>query len=88
MDDTYSFIKPLNDSNVVFILGDSPTVTFNENVTVYSYPKAVYVELTPTMQQDNIQEQKQTQTQTQSNMQTKQKNIFTKMFNKLSNFRI
>lgn len=39
MNDTNTSIKPLNDSNVVFIIGDSPTVTFNENVTVYYYPK-------------------------------------------------
>lgn len=42
MNDTNTFIKPLNDSSVVFIVG-GPTVTFNENVTVYSYPKQTIV---------------------------------------------
>lgn len=43
MNDTNTFIKPLNDTSVVFIVGGSPTVTFNENVTVYSYPKQTIV---------------------------------------------
>lgn len=43
-EDTYISIKQLNDQNVLFIIGDSPTVTFNENVTVYTYPKVNYNE--------------------------------------------
>lgn len=82
MNDTYSFIKPLNDSNVVFVIGDSPTVTFNENVTVYSYPKEpIHIELNPA-------ENTNTNTNTNTNIHTKQKNIFKKIVNKISNFRI
>lgn len=35
--DTFISFKKLNDKDVVFIVGDNPTVTFNENVIVYTY---------------------------------------------------
>lgn len=36
--DTFISFKKLNDNkDVIFIVGDNPTVTFNENVTVYTY---------------------------------------------------
>ena len=38
-------IKPLNNKEVVFIVGNSPTVTFNNNVTVYTYPKITYLDI-------------------------------------------
>jgi hypothetical protein len=43
-DVTHISTKQLKDNNVVFIVGDSPTVTFNENVTVYTYPNMNYKE--------------------------------------------
>lgn len=42
--DTYISVKKINDSSIGFIIGDSPTVTFNENVTVYTYPKISSIE--------------------------------------------
>lgn len=44
MNETYIKIEKLKDtdSNVLFIIGDSPTVTFNENVTVFTYPQVIY----------------------------------------------
>ena len=40
---THISTKQLN-NHVVFIVGDSPTVTFNENVTVYTYSNMNYKE--------------------------------------------
>lgn len=37
-------LKVKDENKVVFILGDSPTVTFDENVTVFTYPKASFIE--------------------------------------------
>jgi hypothetical protein len=37
--DTYMFSKPLNEYDVMYIIGNNSTVTFNDNVTVYMYPK-------------------------------------------------
>ncbi len=42
--DTYIFTKQLKETGVTFIVGDSPTVTFNDNVTVYIYPKVNNIE--------------------------------------------
>jgi hypothetical protein len=75
MNDTNIFIKPLNNTNTKnnqFIIGDSPTVTFNDNVTVYAYPKVEYTD---------------SYTQTQQTQQT-QKNIFKKLISKFYKFRI
>lgn len=74
MDETNIFIKPLNDKNTTFIIGDSPTVTFNENVTVYAYPRIEYKEVSDSY------------TQTQHQKQTL--NLFKKIVNKLYKFRI
>jgi hypothetical protein len=79
MNDTNTFIKPLNDSNVIFIIGGSPTVTFNENVTVYSYPKqTIFI--------DNTYDNKNTEMNVQTT--ATKKNIFKKLVNKISSFRI
>ena len=40
--DTYITSEKLNNKEVVFIIGNTPTVTFNDNVTVYTYPKVNY----------------------------------------------
>ena len=77
MHDTNTFIKPLNDSKVVFIVG-SPTVTFNENVTVYSYPKQTIV-----FEVENNENNENTKIQT-----VKTRNIFKKLVSKISSFRI
>ena len=39
--DTCISIEPLNNKEVVFIIGNTPTVTFNNNVTVYTYPNVI-----------------------------------------------
>ena len=52
-DDTYISVKQLNDENVLFIIGESPTVTFNENVTVYTYPKVNYIDTIDTIEYSN-----------------------------------
>lgn len=67
--DTYISIKKLNDQNILFIIGDSPTVTFNENVTVYTYPKVNYKE-------PNVSKNAKI---------TNEKNIVSKIFKKLRN---
>lgn len=41
--DTSISTELLNDKSVVFMLGDDSTVTFNNNVTVFSYPKYEHV---------------------------------------------
>lgn len=57
--DTCVYIKPLNNKEVLFTIGNTPTVTFNNNVTVYTYPKVIYEKETvnetvnePTMQSE------------------------------------
>jgi hypothetical protein len=87
MNDTNTFIKPLNDSSVVFIVG-GPTVTFNENVTVYSYPKQTIV-----LESKNNQNNENTKVESEdiknTQIQTvKTRNIFKKLLNKISSFRI
>ena len=44
-DKTCITIEPLNNKTVIFIVGNGPTVTFNDNVTVYTYPKVNYLDL-------------------------------------------
>lgn len=44
-DDTCITIEPLNNKEIVFIIGNSPTVTFNNNVTVYTYPNVNYIDI-------------------------------------------
>jgi len=78
MNDTNTLIKPLNDSNVMFIIGDSPTVTFNENVTVYYYPKEPkHIELKPA-------ENKQINTIQKNSIFPR--GVFKKIVNKISSF--
>jgi hypothetical protein len=87
MNDTNTFIKPLNDSSVVFIVG-GPTVTFNENVTVYSYPKQTIV-----LEAENNQNNENTKIESEDIKNTpiqtvKTRSIFKKLLNKISSFRI
>lgn len=87
MNDTNTFIKPLNDPSVVFIVG-GPTVTFNENVTVYSYPKQTIV-----LEAENNQNNENTKIENEDIKNTpiqtvKTRNIFKKLLNKISSFRI
>jgi hypothetical protein len=44
-DKTCFTIEPLNNKTVIFIVGNGPTVTFNDNVTVYTYPRVNYLDL-------------------------------------------
>lgn len=94
MNDTNTFIKPLNDTSVVFIVGGSPTVTFNENVTVYSYPNQTmidYIEDENTQIQNNKIQNNQIhnmQIQRTQTRKTKSQNIFKKLVSKFSKFRI
>lgn len=88
MNDTNTFIKPLNDTSVVFIVGGSPTVTFNENVTVYSYPKQTIV-----LEAENNQNNENTKIESEDIKNTpiqtvKTRSIFKKLLNKISSFRI
>lgn len=87
MNDTNTFIKPLNDTSVVFIVG-GPTVTFNENVTVYSYPKQTIV-----LEAENNQNNENTKIESEDIKNTpiqtvKTRSIFKKLLNKISSFRI
>ena len=43
MSDTYTTYQKLNNNDTLFFVGDTPTVTFNDNVTVFIYPKTVYI---------------------------------------------
>lgn len=90
MNDTNTFIKPLNDSSVVFIVG-GPTVTFNENVTVYSYPKQTIVLEAENNQNNQNNENTKIESEDSKNTQiqtVKTRNIFKKLLNKISSFRI
>ena len=40
--DTIMYNAPINNNEIRFIVGDNPTVTFNNNVTVYTYTPIVY----------------------------------------------
>lgn len=50
--DTNVYVTNLNNSDTIFIIGDTPTVTFNNNVTVYSYPKQEYKFVEDTIRKD------------------------------------
>lgn len=43
MNDTYTIFQKLNNNDILSIVGDRPTVKFNNNVTVFIYPKIVYI---------------------------------------------
>lgn len=42
MYDTNIIFQKLNNNDIVFFVGDSPTVTFNDNIKVYMYPTVSY----------------------------------------------
>ena len=44
MSDTHTIFQKLNNNDTVFFVRDTPTVTFNDNVTVFIYPKTVYIQ--------------------------------------------
>jgi hypothetical protein len=39
---TNMYNAPINNNEIIFVVGDNPTVTFNNNVTVYTYNPTVY----------------------------------------------
>lgn len=39
MNEVYITTQKLNNTDTIFFVGDTPTVTFNNNVTVYIYPR-------------------------------------------------
>jgi hypothetical protein len=44
MNKTDITFQKLNNNDIIFFVGSSPTVTFNENVTVYIYPRISYID--------------------------------------------
>jgi hypothetical protein len=46
MNETDITLQKINNNDIIFFVGNSPTVTFNENVTVYIYPRISYIDST------------------------------------------
>ena len=44
MNETDITFQKLNNNDTIFFVGNSPTVTFNDNVTVYIYPRISYID--------------------------------------------
>jgi hypothetical protein len=42
MSDTHITFQKINNNDIIFFVGNNPTVTFSDNVTVFIYPRINY----------------------------------------------